>query len=490
MPVPRSSPSPTAIDPGVGLAGDLSAVVGPAHVLTDPELRAPFETDWTRRFSGSALLVVRPGTVEEVSATVRACATRGIGIVVQGGNTGLVGGGVPSPSLSRSPSAPGRPAGPGSDQPVVILSTVRLDRLDPVDLAAAQVTAGAGVPLSRVQKAANDAGWAFAVDLAARDTATVGGMVATNAGGLHVLRYGPMRAQVVGVEAVLADGSVVSRLAGLLKDNTGYDLSQLLVGSEGTLGIVTAARLRLIASEEERVVALLGLSSAAQALEVVEVMRRRVEGLQAAELFFDDGLELVCAHAHLSRPLPAAWPAYVLLECAAKHNPGDSLYQVLADLDWPEAATAVATEPAGRARLWAYRERHTEAISSLGVPHKLDVTLPQSRLAEFAVEVRHVVATSAPDATVVIFGHVGDGNLHVNVVGPPPDDERVDDAVLHLVAAMDGSISAEHGIGRAKVRWLPLSRSRAELAAMRTIKAAFDPAGILNPGVLLAADAR
>ena len=351
------------------------------------------------------------------------------------------------------------------------------------------MTAGAGVPLSRVQKAANDAGLAFAVDLAARDTATVGGMVATNAGGLHVLRYGPMRAQVIGVEAVLADGSVVSRLAGLLKDNTGYDLSQLLVGSEGTLGIVTAVRLRLIASEEERVVALLGLSGAAQALEVVEVMRRRVEGLQAAELFFDDGLELVCAHAHLSRPLPVAWPAYVLLECAAKRNPGDSLYQVLADLDWPEAASAVATEPAGRARLWAYRERHTEAISSLGVPHKLDVTLPQSRLAEFAVEVRQVVATSAPDATVVIFGHVGDGNLHVNVVGPPPDDERVDDAVLHLVAAMDGSISAEHGIGRAKVRWLPLSRSRAELAAMRTIKAAFDPAGILNPGGLLAADA-
>jgi FAD/FMN-containing dehydrogenase len=461
-------------------------------VLTDPEMRAPFETDWTRRFSGEAVLVVRPGTVEEVAATVRACAARAVGVVIQGGNTGLVGGSVPAPGPSPAdfadgPDQAGEPRNRPDGQPVVVLTTVRLDRLDPVDVAAAQVTAGAGVPLARVQRAAEASGLAFPVDLAARDTATVGGMVATNAGGLHVLRYGPMRAQVVGAEAVLADGRVVSRLSGLVKDNTGYDLSQLMVGSEGTLGVVTAVRLRLVASHPEKVVALLGLSGTARAVEVVEAMRRRVEGLQAAELFFDDGMDLVCAHANLVRPLAAPWPAYLLLECAAFHNPGDALYEVLADLDWPETATAVATEPAGQARLWAYRERHTEAISGLGIPHKLDVTLPLAHLADFALEVRRVVAASAPGAVVIIFGHVGDGNLHVNVIGPPPDDEQVDDAVLRLVSSLGGSISAEHGIGRAKVRWLPLSRSAEELVVMRSIKNAFDPAGMFNPGVLLPA---
>jgi FAD/FMN-containing dehydrogenase len=456
-------------------------------VLTDPEVRAPFETDWTRRFCGSSCAVVRPGSTDEVAAVVRACADRRVPIVVQGGNTGLVGGGVPGPRQpGRAQPDGAQPDGARSDP--IVLSTVRLTRLDPVDVIASQLTAGAGVPLASVQAAAAHAGLAFPVDLAARDSATIGGMVATNAGGLHVLRYGSMRAQVLGVEAVLADGSVVSRLTGLVKDNTGYDLSQLLVGSEGTLGVVTAVRLRLSAAHPEKVVALLGLPGTADALEVVATLRREVEGLEAAELFYAGGMDLVRTYAGLPAPLPQDWPAYLTVECAGLADPSHALFEVLARLDLPETATAVAADPTGRARLWAYRERHTEAVSASGVPHKLDVTLPQAVLADFETEVRKVVAAAAPDSTLVLFGHVGDGNLHVNVIGPEPDDEMVDDAVLQLVASMGGSISAEHGIGRAKARWLSLSRSQTEVAAMRAIKGALDPAAILNPGVLLAAE--
>jgi len=456
------------------LVDDLRTLVGNAHVLSDPDTRAPFETDWTRRFSGLALLVVRPGSTEEVAAVVSACAGAGVAVVTQGGNTGLVGGAVPAPT-PRTTGPPGPP---------VIVSTTRLDTLGEVDNAAAQVTAGAGVTLARLQRHAAHAGLSFPVDLAARDSATVGGMVATNAGGLHVMRYGPMRSQVVGLEAVLPDGSVVSRLSGLVKDNTGYDLSQLLVGSEGTLAVVTAARLRLVPGHPERVVALLGLGSTADAVAAVDGVRRRVEGLQAAEVFYADGVDLVCAHAGLPRPFPVDTPVYLLLECAAMEDPAPALFAALGDAGVDDAATAVAADPSGCERLWAYRERHTEAISSLGVPHKLDVTLPLGRLAEFETAVRKAVQAAAPDSRLTLFGHVGDGNLHVNVVGPPPADETVDEAVLELVASMDGSISAEHGIGRAKARWLHLARSPAELGLMRRLKGAVDPDGLMNPGVL------
>ena len=456
------------------LQSQLAAIVGPAHVLSEPDLRAPFEQDWTRRFGGPSRLVVRPGSTAEVAGVVAVCGRAGAGIVPQGGNTGLVGGGVPGP------------AGADRARPVV-LSTVRLSRLDPIDQVAAQVTAGAGVRLATLQAAAAEAGLSFPVDLAARDSATVGGMVATNAGGLHVLRFGPMRSQVVGLEAVLASGEVVSRLTGLVKDNTGYDLSQLLIGSEGTLAVVTAARLRLVPEHREKIVALLGLPGTAEALAALAVLRRRSEGLQAAELFYQDGLELVCTHGGLPAPLPCVWPAYLIVESAGVDDPSESMFEVLAELDLPDDATAIAADAAGQSRLWAYRERHTEAISGLGVPHKLDVTLPLSRLADFERAVRKVVADTVPDARLVLFGHVGDGNLHVNVVGPDADDEVVDDAVLHLVAEMEGSISAEHGIGRAKNRWLHLSRSQTELDTMRSIKSALDPDGLLNPGVLAAA---
>ena len=449
------------------LASALADVVGAAHVLTDPETRAAYETDWTRRFGGPARLVVRPGSSEQVAAVVGLCAGAGVPVVTQGGNTGLVGGGVP-----------GRGVLP------VVLSTARLASIEPPDPVAAQVTAGAGATLARLQGAAKEVGLMFPVDLAARDSATVGGLVATNAGGLHVLRYGSTRAQVVGLEVVLADGSVVSRLGGLVKDNTGYDLSQLMVGSEGTLGIVTAARLRLVPLQPERVVALLGLATVSEALRGLDVLRREAEGLQAAEVFFEEGLDLVRSYSGVGAPFSGRPAVYLLVECAGVRDVSESLFEALTSLGVDDSATAVATDPAGMERLWSYRERHTEAVSTLGVPHKLDVTLPLGQLEDFVRSVRETVEKAAPGARLVIFGHIGDGNLHVNVVGPDPDDESVDDAVLQLVAELGGSISAEHGIGRAKTKWLHLSRSPAELAAMRAVKAALDPQGILNPGVL------
>jgi FAD/FMN-containing dehydrogenase len=309
-------------------------------------------------------------------------------------------------------------------------------------------------------------------------------MIATNAGGLHVIRYGPMRSRVIGLEAVLADGTVISHLAGLLKDNTGYDLSQLLIGSEGTLAVITAARLSLVPDNPQRVVVLMGLESTGAAVEAIETLRRDVEGVQAAEVFFDDGLELVRSHAGLSQPLKGSYRVYLLVEAAGRTDCSEALFESLANLDVAEEATAVALDTASMAALWQYRERHTEAVSALGIPHKLDVTLPHARLGDFEVQVRALVARESPDSTLVLFGHVGDGNFHVNIVGPPPSDETIDERVLELVASMGGSISAEHGIGRAKARWLHLSRSASEIETMRAIKAALDPAMTLNPDVL------
>lgn len=440
-------------------------------VVSEASVVESFCVDWTGRFSGPAQAVVRPRSTDEVAEALAGCSAEGIPVVVQGGRTGLVGGSVPPPD-------------PGSGPLPVVLSTARLDEVGAVDETGYQVTAGAGATLAAVQAAARAVGLEFPVDLAARDSATIGGMVGTNAGGLHVLRFGAMRSQVVGLEAVLADGRVISRLSGLVKDNTGYDLSQLLVGSEGTLAVVTAARLRLVPRQPERAVALFGLRSMAAALELVATLRRRAEGLVAAEVFFDDGLELVCGHAGLDRPFPARRPVYVLAEVQGRSGTLDQLAGALEGLDVDDDASAVADDDAGAERLWAYRERHTEAVASLGVPHKLDVTLPSDRLVAFEGQVRKVAERAHPGARTLLWGHVGDGNLHVNVVGPAPDDERADEAVLELVAHYGGSISAEHGIGRAKARWLGLSRSSAELAVMRSIKAALDPKGILGPGVL------
>jgi FAD/FMN-containing dehydrogenase len=366
----------------------------------------------------------------------------------------------------------------------VVLSLRRLTGVA-VDDEAGQVTAGAGATIAAVHAAATAAGWAYGVDLAARDSADVGGTVATNAGGLRVLRYGDTRAQLVGIEAVLASGDVVRDLRGLVKDNTGYHLPSLLCGSEGTLAVVTAARLRLVPALPERVVALLAFDEVGAAFAAAVALRRREVGLEAAEVFFDDGVRLVCEQTGAAPPFATVHSTYLLVECAGVVDPTAALAQAVAGLPGV-ADVAVAAEPARRADLWHYREAHTDAINRIGPPHKLDVTLPASALAEFVPAVRARVHEVAPEAGCWLFGHAADGNLHVNVTGVEPDDETVDDAVLRLVADLGGSISAEHGIGTAKKRWLSLRRSPAEIAAYRAIKRALDPDGILNPNVLLA----
>jgi FAD/FMN-containing dehydrogenase len=444
---------------------ELQAIVGADHVLVDDDVKASYETDWTGRFSGRSSCVVRPGTTDEVAAVLRLCSARGAKVVVQGGNTGLVGGGIPA----------------GGE---VLLSLTRLTFLGEVDLASAQVTAGAGVTLAALQAHARALDLEFGVDLAARESATVGGLVATNAGGIRVLRYGSMRAQVVGLEAVLADGSVLSRMAGLAKDGTGYDLVGLLAGSEGTLAVVTAVRLKLWPRLRSRAVALLAFDSTASAVALLPSLRASLPTLSAAELFYREGLALVRRHGGLPAPFPVEHEAYLLLECADTKDPLDELAAAVETADGLVDAT-VATDAAGQRALWAYREMHTESISAEGVPVKLDVSVPTGRLSELAAALTPVIAAVCPNGRPIVFGHVNEGNLHVNVLDTGDRHDEVTEAVLKLVASLEGSISSEHGVGRAKVAWLQLSRSVTEIAMMRGVKRAFDPAGTLGPGVLL-----
>jgi len=453
------------MDRAAALLATLRSVVGDANVRTDPDVVAAHLVDWTGRFRGTTPAVVRPGNADEVAAVLRACNEMKIAVVPQGGNTGLVGGSVPLHGE-------------------LVVDFRRLDTIEPVDPRTGQVTAQAGVTLARLQQHARAAGWNYGVDLGARDVATVGGMIATNAGGVHVLRYGATRRQVVGVEAVFADGRIVRRLDGLEKDNTGYDIAGLLCGSEGTLGIVTAARLRLVPQLAHTVVALLAFDDMDGALDAVGALRRDVDCVNAIELFFENGLNLVCTRLQLPRPFPSAHDSYVLVEAAAQSDPTSTIAGAVDHLGGT-ADVAVATDAAMARALWRYREGHTEAINLIGPPHKLDVSLPADHFAEFVRDVAARVHDVEPEASVWLFGHAGDGNVHVNVTGVAPDDERITAAVLRFVAELEGSISAEHGIGTAKRDYVELVRTRDEIAVMRSIKRALDPNGVMNPHVLL-----
>jgi FAD/FMN-containing dehydrogenase len=442
----------------------LTAAVGERDVLVDADLCASYETDWTRRFHGSARAVVRPGSADEVAAVLAACREHGAAVVPQGGNTGMVGGSVPR----------------GGE---VVLSLGRLRELGEVDRATAQVTVGAGVTLAELQAHARAAGLDAGVDFGGRDSATVGGMVSTNAGGIQAIRHGTVRARVAGLQAVLTDGSIVDRRSGLLKDNAGYDLPALLVGSEGTLGVVTSVRWRLVPLMTARVAALIPLGSVAEVAALLARVRPALPSLHAAELMTDEGVGLVLDHVGASFPLARRSPAYLLLECAGRSDPTDELVSALDEAGVDDAV--VADESGERERLWRLREGYTEALNAAGIPHKMDVGVPLRELPRFTEEVGPLAERVAPGSMTVVFGHLGDGNVHVNVLGPEPDDDAVDEAVLRLAASCGGTISAEHGVGVAKARWLSLARSPDELRAMRAIKRALDPDGILNPGAVL-----
>lgn len=448
-----------------GFTSEVAEAVGARHVLTDPDILAGPSTDWTGRFVGRAAALIRPGSTAEVAAVLAAAGRHGVAVVPQGGNTGLVGGATPMDGE-------------------VVVDLRRFDQLTDLDPLGGQLTAGAGVSVASVAEQATAIGWAYGVDWAARDTATVGGSVATDAGGLRFVRHGSTRRQLLGVEAVLGTGVVVRHLPLVEKDNTGYDLAALLCGSEGTLGIVTAARLRLVAPTGPVATALVGFDDVATAVQAASLLRRSLPGLEAVELMLADGVSLVRQVTGLGAALATDAPVLLLVEAAAAAEPEVVLADVVAGLDGVVDA-AVATDAPRRARLWRYREEHTSAIATRGAPHKFDVTLPLDALADFVDEAPSLVASVAPTAITWLFGHAADGNVHVNVTGLDPDDEAVGEQVLTRVAHLGGSISAEHGIGRAKRRWLHLARSAEELEVMAAIKAALDPAGVCNPGVLL-----
>jgi len=429
----------------------LAEVVGERHAFDDPELAAGYETDWTGRWTGRSRAVVRPADAGEVARVVRVCAEAGAAIVPQGGNTGLVGASVPR----------------GGE---VLLSLRRLERVGAFDPALGQVTVGAGATLAALQAAVSDAG----LDFGARDSCTVGGLVACDAGGARALRHGTARARVAGLEAVLADGTVVARLSGLVKDNAGYDLPGLLVGSEGTLGIVTAVRWRAVPRLARRVAALVPVESPEAAAELLGVLRAHVSSLEACDFLTDDCLSLALAHQRRPAPVARRAPLYLLAECAADHDPLEELAAALG-----EREASVADDTASREGLWRLREGVAEAIAALGVPVKLDVGVPLAELGAFLRAVGEVCG----DARPYLFGHLGDGNVHVNLLGDAPDE----DGVLELVLSLGGTISAEHGVGVAKAAWLERARGAAEVAAMRAVKAALDPQGILNPGAVLPA---
>ncbi|MFT4200807.1 FAD-binding oxidoreductase [Gordonia sp. (in: high G+C Gram-positive bacteria)] len=443
-----------------------AAIVGDAHVLTDPDLTIRYRTDWTGRRTGAADAVIRPRTTDEVAQTLAACAASATSVVVQGGNTGLVGGSVPPPR---------------AEGPTVVLSTERMTDIGDVDTVETCVGVQAGATVAAIEAAAAAVGLHFAVDLASRDSATAGGIVATNAGGVHVVRHGGTRAQLLGIEAALADGRVLRRWNPLRKDNVGYDLPGLLAGSEGTLAVITGVLFALVPPTGETAVAVVGTESADDVFDLVGAVRRGGLAVEAAELMTAAGVELVVAAG--ARPALPTAPAYQVLVEVSGSRAHQRLAEVLDALGVVDAVIEAGPAPA----LWELRERHTETIAAASrtVPVKLDVGIARRDTEAFIAELDALAAAAPHPCRPIVFGHAADGNLHVNLLDVPDDRQAaVAHRVLEAVVARGGSVSAEHGIGRDKRNWLPVARDPADLEAMRAIKRSWDPDGLLNPGVL------
>jgi FAD/FMN-containing dehydrogenase len=446
----------------------MTSIVGEAHVLIADDRRAGYEIDWTGRYTGRALLVVRPGDVDDVVRIMRTCSDQGVAVVPQAGNTGLVGGGVPRGATTT---------------PTIVLSLRRLDAISEVDGDAMHVTAGAGVTIADWQSTARAGGLDTPVDFAARASATIGGAIATNAGGSRVLRFGTMRQQVLGIEAVLADGSIVGSLNGLPKETVGLHWPSVLSGSEGTLGIITAARLRLVPRFDHVVTAMVSTATIADAVSLVGLLRHRVGSLDSVELILPDALELVSTHLGVGPPIDVtAAAAVVLVECADHADPT----QDLADVLGASAGIIDTAVTDRRDRLIRFRDSITDAIAAdatvTGVPtFKLDVAVPLGAITTLLDAAQS--AARDDGARLIPFGHLAEGNLHLNFLGTTAP-ERIAETVLAETARLGGTISAEHGVGIAKTPWLHLVRTSDDLAAQRAIKHALDPHGILNPGVL------
>lgn len=442
--------------------GDLKGIVGSNHVVTDPDVLAGRSVDHTGRYRGRASMLVRPGSAEEVAQVLRLCRDAGAHVTVQGGRTSLVAGTVP-------------------EHDDVLLSTERLCALSEVDSVERRIAVGAGATLAAVQDAATAAGLVFGVDLAARDTATVGGMASTNAGGLRTVRYGNMGEQVVGLDVALPDGSLLRRHSLVRSDNTGYDLPALFVGAEGTLGVITALDLRLHPTPSHRVTAVCGFADL-EALIDTGRRFRDVDGIAALELIDGRAGALTAEHLGVNPPVEADW--LLLVELAADHDQTERLADLLADV--PMASEpAVGVDVAAQQRLWRVRESLAEVLGVYGPPLKFDVSLPLATIPEFAAAAVALIHERVADAVPVLFGHVGEGNLHLNVLRVGLDREQaLYGGMMDLIARCGGNVSSEHGVGSRKRDYLGMSRETTDIAAMRSVKAALDPTGYLNAAVL------
>ena len=465
----------------------LSNIVGKTQVLSDAFDMAPFLTDWRGRYSGKALCVVRPGNTQEVAGVVAACAAAGAAIVPQGGNTGLVGGATPC-----------CPA--GHPQGEVLVSLVRMNRIRAIDLDNNTMTVEAGCILQQTQEAAATAGRLFPLSLAAEGSATIGGNLSTNAGGVQVLRYGNMRELTLGLEVVLADGRIWNGLRGLRKDNTGYDLKHLFIGAEGTLGLITAAVLKLFPLPRARATAWVAVRDPDAAVTLLGRLRESCgERVSAFEIVGRTALELVLKHIPGTRdPLAGKYDWQVLLELTDTLE-GFGLETALESVLAAETESGCVLDAAlaqneSQARMfWRLRESISEAQKIEGLSIKHDVSVPISRIAEFIARADALLVKAYPGLRIVCFGHIGDGNLHYNPSKPAAQENApfiaasatVNRLVHDLVVELGGSISAEHGLGQLKRVEITRYKSEIEMDMMRAIKRTLDPGGLMNPGKVL-----
>jgi FAD/FMN-containing dehydrogenase len=481
--MPDTAPTAASRSPSKTLIDAIRSVVGDRGLLTEPSDTAAYSEDWRKLYRGRTCAVARPATTQEMAEVVRLCAACGTPIVPQGGNTSMVGGAVPAEDGSE-----------------LILSTARLNRIRDLDLVDLTLTIESGVTLKAAQNAAAEAGCLLPLSISSEGTAQIGGVLAVNAGGNNTVRYGNARDLVLGLEVVLPDGTIWNGLRRLRKDNTGYCLRQLFVGSEGTLGIITASVLKLAPQPREIAVALCGVNSADDALALFSrVQAHDAASISAFELMSGLGMTFVLSNIpNATLPLSEPAPFYVLIELATPRV-GAGLRGALEGLletaldDGIILDAALAESEAQRAAIWRLREEHSEAQKREGASVKNDVSVPVSKVPAFIRKATAACEVLMPGVRVVPFGHMGDGNIHFNLeqpVGADPawflaQDHAIMDAVNEVVREFDGSFSAEHGIGKLKPYMMPDWRGGAELALMQRIKAALDPQGIMNPGKVL-----
>lgn len=455
----------------------LKSIVGPQGWIEDAQDMRPYETEWRGRYTGKALLVVAPGNAKEVSEVVVACAAESIAIVPQGGNTGLCGGAVPDDSGSQ-----------------VVLSLRRMNRIRSASGDGYSMVVDAGCTLMQVQEAAAATGRFFPLSLAAEGSCQIGGNLSTNAGGINVLRYGTARQQVLGLEIVLPDGRLIDGLRALRKDTAGYDLKQLFIGAEGTLGVITGACLQLQPAPDDVSTFMVALESPDASVQLLSALRESIgNSLLAYELIPERAVRFVTRHIpgtkHPFDP-PSDW--YVLASCDAPQAAVERA--LMAAIESGVATTALMAKNQAEANaLWRLRHSISEAQKPEGASLKHDVSVPVDRVGEFIAAAEEAVLKEVRDGRVVAFGHVGDGNIHFNISQPENSSadeflqqrEAVAGIVYKIIEQLGGSFSAEHGIGKARRHHLRQYRSVAELDTMRAIKAALDPLGIMNPGKVL-----